>query len=190
MCKGACEARGLFSIKIFDRSRSSCLVIGLGREMIFMGLSGRHSFSPCISLTRACSCLGPLLPSTCYTGYENKPSENKMHLTWDMGKAIVASSLCLSPSSACLLHKVFHDLCMFPSWSLEQPNKDISVQGDSMVVVVFCFYFVICRCYLNANLIRMKNSKVQLIKVLMLKIFACSLLDEIWMDLFTGIMRY
>lgn len=145
----------------FDRSRSSCQVIGLAREMIFMGLSGRHSFSPCVSLTRACSCLGPLLPSTCHTGYENKPSENKMHLTWDMAKVIVASSLCLSPSSACLLHKVFHDLCMFPSWSLEQPNKDISVQGDSMVVVVFCFHFVICRCYLNANLIRMKNSRVQ-----------------------------
>ena len=73
---------------------------------------------------------------------------------------------------------------------MEQPSKDISVQRDSMVVVVFCFHFVICRSYLNANLIRMKNSRVQLIKVLMLKIFACSLLDEIWMDLFTGIMRY
>ena len=154
-------ARGFFSIKIFDRSRSSCQVIGPGRETIFMGLSGRRSFSPCVSLTRACSFLRPLLPSTCYTGYENKSSENKMHLTWDMGKVIVASSLCLSPSSACLLHKVFHDLCMFPSWSLEQPNKDSSVQGDSMVVVVFCFRFVICRCYLNASLIRMKNSRVQ-----------------------------
>lgn len=138
-----------------DCSRSSCQVIGPGRVTIFMGLSGR------CSLTCICSFLRPLLLSTCYTGYENKPSENKMHLSWDMGKVIVASSLCLSPSSACLLHKVFHDLCMFPSWSLEQPNKDISVQGDSMVVVVFCFYFVICRCYSNANLIRMKNSRVQ-----------------------------
>ena len=96
-----------------------------------------------------------------HTGFENKPSENKMRCIRDMGKLIVASSLCLSPSSACLLHKVFHDLCMFPSWSLEQPNKDSSVQGDSMVVVVFCFHFVICRCYLNANLIRMKNSRLQ-----------------------------
>ena len=155
-----------------------------------MGLSGRCSLFPRISLTRACSFLHPLLPSTCYTGFENKPSENKMRCIRDMGKLTVASSLCLSPSSACLLHKVFHDLCMFPSWSLEQPNKDSSVQGDSMVVVVFCFYIVICRCYLNASLIRMKNSRVQLIKVLMLKIFACSPLDEIWMDLFTGIMRY
>ena len=179
-----------FLSKFFDRSRSRSQVIGLEQETIFMGLSGRRSLSLCVSLTCTCSFLHPLLPSTCYTGYENKSSENKMHLTWDMGKVIVASSLCLSPSSACLLHKVFHDLCMFPSWSLEQPNKDSSVQGDSMVVVVFCFYIVICRCYLNASLIRMKNSRVQLIKVLMLKIFACSPLDEIWMDLFTGIMRY
>ena len=159
--RGKREVRGLFSVKIFDRSCSSCQVIGLGWETVFMGLSGRRSLSLCISLTCACSFLRPLPPSTCYTGYENKPSENKMHCTWDMGKVIVASSLCLSPSSACLLHKVFHDLCMFPSWSLEQPNKDISVQGDSMVVIVFCFCFVICRCYLNANLIRMKNSRVQ-----------------------------
>ena len=150
------EARGLFSIKIFDGSRSSCQVIGPGQETIFMGLSGR------CSLTCVCSFLCPLLPSTCYAGYENKPSENKMPLPWYMGKVIVASSSpSLSPSSPCLLYKVFHDLCMFPSWSLEQPNKDISVQGDSMVVVVFCFYLVICRCYLNANLIRMKNSRVQ-----------------------------
>ena len=94
-----CEVRGLFSVKIFDRSCSSCQVIGLGRETIFMGLSGRRSLSLCISLTCACSFLCPLLPSTCYTGYENKFSESKMHLTWDMGEVIVASSLsipCLS----------------------------------------------------------------------------------------------
>ena len=155
------EVRELFSVKMFDGSCSSCQVIGLGRETIFMGFSGRRSFSPCVSLTHACSFLRPLLRSTWYTGYQNRPSENKMRCNWDMGKVIVASSFCLSPSSACLLYQVFHDLCMFPSWSLEQPNKDISVQGDSMVVVVFCFYSVTCRCYLNASLIRMKNSRVQ-----------------------------
>ena len=38
-----------FSVKIFDRSRSGCQVIGLVREMIFMGLLGRHSLFPRVS---------------------------------------------------------------------------------------------------------------------------------------------
>ena len=38
-------------------------------EMIFMGLSGSHSLSPCLSPSHTRSFLCPLLPSTCYTGY-------------------------------------------------------------------------------------------------------------------------
>ena len=41
-----------FSVKMFDRSRNGCQVIRVGRETIFMGLSGRRSLSPCVTPSR------------------------------------------------------------------------------------------------------------------------------------------
>ena len=38
-----------FSVKLLDRSRSGCQVIGYGRETVFMGLLGGHSLFPHVS---------------------------------------------------------------------------------------------------------------------------------------------
>ena len=60
----------LFSVKIFDRSRSGFQVIRLGAGDDFRGPSGHALPLPLgVSLSRAHSFLRPLLPSTCYAGY-------------------------------------------------------------------------------------------------------------------------
>ena len=60
----------LFSVKIFDRSRSGFQVFRLGAGDDFCGPSGHALPLPLrVSLSRTHSFLRPLLPSTCYTGY-------------------------------------------------------------------------------------------------------------------------